>query len=101
MKKADVEIYEPTSAVTEKAKKDLLKEHLENPEPGKSGANLTLALNDGDNAHNLATHEAVYKRLKAREGNQARTEAILREIGQIFRDGDVPTATGRKPVKLL
>jgi hypothetical protein len=60
-----------------------------------------MALNDGDNAHNLATHEAVYKRLKAREGNQARTEAILREIGQIFRDGDVPTATGRKPVKLL
>ena len=108
MKKADVEIYEPTSAVTEKAKKDLLKEHLENPEPGKSGANLTLALNDGDNVHNLATHEAVYKRLKAVEGDQSRTERVLREVGEIFREGKVPRANARgwdytyinnKPVK--
>jgi hypothetical protein len=108
MKKADVEIYEPTSAVTEKAKKDLLKEHLENPEPGKSGANLTLALNDGDNVHNLATHEAVYMRLKAREGDQAETERALRQIGEIFREGKVPRANAQgwdytyidgKPVK--
>jgi hypothetical protein len=78
-----------------------LKEDLKSPKPGKSGANLTLALNDEINVHTVETQRAVYERLKAVEGNQARTEAILREIGQIFRDGDVPTATGRKPVKLL
>jgi hypothetical protein len=108
MKKADVEIYESTSAATEKVKKELLKEHLENPTPGKSGANLTLALNDSDNVHNLATHEAVYKRLKAVEGDQARTERVLREIGEIFREGKVPRANAQgwdytyinnKPVK--
>ena len=106
--KADVEIYEPTSAVTEKVKKELLKEHLENPKPGKSGANLTLAFNDHNNVHNLATHEAVYKRLKAVEGDQSRTERVLREIGEIFREGKVPRANAQgwdytyinnKPVK--
>jgi hypothetical protein len=102
MKKADVEVYSPKqSGVTEDAMLKTLKEDLKSPKPGKGGANLTLALNDEINVHTVETQRAVYERLKAVEGNQARTEAILREIGQIFRDGDVPTATGRKPVKLL
>jgi hypothetical protein len=101
MKKADVEVYSPKhSGVTEDAMLNTLKDDIRSPKPGKSGANLTLALNDSVNVHTAETQRAVYKRLKAVEGDQAGTELVLRDIGQIFRDGDLPTETGRRPVKL-
>ena len=97
MKKADVELYSPKDSgkSTEELLK-LLEDHIESPKPGKSGANLTLALNDTDNVHTPETQRAVYKRLKAVEGNQARTEEELRKIGEIFRRGKLPTATGER-----
>lgn len=36
---------------------------------------------------------AVYKRLKKFEGNQIDTENELRDIGAIFRAGNIPTET--------
>ena len=101
-------VYAPKARVSEDDMVKLLKEHLEDPKAGKSGANLTLALNDKANVHNVETHEAVYKRLKAVEGDQSRTERVLREIGEIFREGKVPRANAQgwdytyinnKPVK--
>jgi hypothetical protein len=101
LKKADVEIYSPNqSGVTTDEMLKALKEDLQNPTPGKSGANLTLALKDSDNVHNLATHEAVYKRLKKFEENRIDTEKELRDIGAIFRAGNIPTETGFKRTKI-
>ena len=96
LRKADVEIYSPQeSGKTTVELLNLLKEHLKEPKPGKSGANLTLALNDTDNVHTPETQRAVYKLLKAVEGNQANTERVLREIGDIFRQGRVPRANAQ------
>lgn len=44
LKKADVEVYAPKAGVSEDDMVKLLKEHLEDPKAGKSGANLTLAI---------------------------------------------------------
>ena len=100
--------YAPKAGVSEDDMVKLLKEHLEDPKAGKSGANLTLALNDKANVHNVETQRGVYKRLKGVEGDQSRTERVLREIGEIFREGKVPRANAQgwdytyinnKPVK--
>jgi hypothetical protein len=93
LKKADVEVYAPKARVSEDDIVKLLKEHLEDPKAGKSGANLTLALKDKANVHNVETQRAVYKRLKKFEGNQIDTENELRDIGAIFRAGNIPTET--------
>jgi hypothetical protein len=100
LKKADVEVYAPKAGVSEDDMVKLLKEHLEDPKAGKSGANLTLALNDKANVHNVETQRAVYKRLKKFEGNQADTENQLKAIGAIFRAGNIPTETGFKRTRI-
>ncbi len=100
LRKANVDAYAPTARVSEKEVLKRLEAHLENPKPGKSGANLTLALNDSDNVHNVEMHRAVYKRLKAREGDQVETEEALRDIGRIFRAGNVPTETSYRRTRI-
>ena len=85
--------YAPKAGVSEDDMVKLLKEHLEDHKAGKSGANLTLALNDKANVHNVETQRGVYKRLKKFEGNQIDTENELRDIGAIFRAGNIPTET--------
>ncbi|MGN6546118.1 MAG: Hint domain-containing protein, partial [Aureliella sp.] len=100
LKKADVEVYAPKDGISEDDMVKLLKQDLEDPKPGRSGANLTLALNDKANVHTVETQRAVYKRLKKVEGDQARTEDELRAIGDIFRAGNVPTETSFRRTRI-
>ena len=76
------------------AKRALLN-NIENPTPGKSGANLTLALNDCENVHNLETHKAVDERLKKVGGDAADIDRELKAIGLIFRQGRVPRSNAK------
>jgi hypothetical protein len=52
--------------------------------------NLTFALNDKANVHNLASQQAVYRRLAKHEGDIADLQQELIEIGKDFMKGAAP-----------
>lgn len=60
---------------------------------------MTVAYKGGT-VHTLETVEDVYLRLKRAEGDEDQMAVALKLMGAIFRDGEIPTEFGTRPVMI-